>query len=97
MAFVVTEACIDVEIGSLLLLANVTHARQVHVFFRSRMRTPDFDVTHESLEVKLVEEHEIPWSELAFPSTEAALRHFVADRSAGVEVHHVAEMRRRFD
>jgi ADP-ribose pyrophosphatase YjhB (NUDIX family) len=91
------EACIDVEIGSLLLLANVTHARQVHVFFRSRMRTPDFDVTHESLEVKLVEEHEIPWSELAFPSTEAALRHFVADRSAGVEVHHVAEMRRRFD
>ena len=45
------EALIDVEIGSLLLLANVTHARQVHVFFRSRMRTPDFGVTHESLEV----------------------------------------------
>ena len=25
-------------------VANVTHARQVHVFFRSRMRTPDFGV-----------------------------------------------------
>jgi ADP-ribose pyrophosphatase YjhB (NUDIX family) len=91
------EARIDVEIGSLLLLANVTHARQVHVFFRSRMRTPDFGVTHESLEVKLVEERDIPWDNLAFPSTEAALRHFVADRAAGVERHHVAEMRRRFD
>jgi ADP-ribose pyrophosphatase YjhB (NUDIX family) len=90
------EACIDVEIGSLLLLANVTHARQVHVFFRSRMRTPDFAVTHESLEVRLVEERDIPWDELAFPSTEAALRHFVADRAAGVERHHVAEMQRRF-
>jgi ADP-ribose pyrophosphatase YjhB (NUDIX family) len=91
------EAHIHVEIGSLLLLANVTHARQVHVFFRSRMRTPDFGVTHESLEVKLVDERDIPWDELAFPSTEAALRHFVADRAAGIERHHVAEMRRRFD
>ena len=90
------EAHIDVEIGSLLLLANVVHARQVHVFFRSRMRTPDFSVTHESLEVKLVDEKDIPWGDLAFPSTEAALRHFVADRAAGVDLHHVAEMPRRF-
>jgi len=60
------------------------------------MRTPDFGVTHESLEVKLVDERDIPWSDLAFPSTEAALRHYVADRAAGVELHHVAEMKRRF-
>ena len=84
------EAQIDVEIGSLLLLANVTHARQVHVFFRSRMRTPHFGVTPESLEVKLVDERDIPWDQLAFPSTEAALRHFVADRAAGLDRHHVA-------
>ena len=62
------EARIDVEIGSLLLLANVTHARQVHVFFRSRMRTPDFGVTHESLEVKLVDEKDIPWTTWRFPA-----------------------------
>ena len=87
---------IDVEIGGLLLLANVTHARQVHVFFRSRMRSPQFGVTHESLEVKLVDERDIPWADLAFPSTEAALRYYVTDRAAGVERHHVAEMQRRF-
>jgi len=91
------EARIQVEIGSLLLLANVTSARQVHVFFRSRMLTPQFDVTPESLEVKLVHESEIPWDDLAFPSTEYALRRFVEDRAAGVERHHVAEMHRRFD
>jgi len=90
------EARIQVEIGSLLLLANVTSARQVHVFFRSRMLTPDFGVTHESLEVRLVDESEIPWSDLAFPSTEYALRRFIEDRAAGVERHHVAEMHRRF-
>ena len=92
----VEEAKIQVEIGSLLLLANVTSARQVHVFFRSRMLTPDFGVTHESLEVKLVHERDIPWDQLAFPSTEAALRYYVEDRAAGVELHHVAEMHRRF-
>jgi ADP-ribose pyrophosphatase YjhB (NUDIX family) len=90
------EALIDVEIGSLLLVANVTHARQVHIFFRSRMRTPAFGVTHESLEVKLVDEKDIPWDDLAFPSTDYALRRFIEDRAAGVERHHVAEMRRRF-
>jgi ADP-ribose pyrophosphatase YjhB (NUDIX family) len=92
----VEEARIKVEIGSLLLLANVTSARQVHVFFRSRMLTPDFGVTHESLEVRLVDESEIPWNDLAFPSTEYALRRYVEDRAAGVERHHVAEMQRRF-
>jgi ADP-ribose pyrophosphatase YjhB (NUDIX family) len=90
------EACIDVEIGSLLLVANVTHARQVHVFFRSRMRTPHFAVTHESLEVALIDEADIPWADLAFPSTEYALRRFVEDRAAGIDRHHVAEMQRRF-
>src|SRR3954470_16162468 len=90
------EALIQVEIGSLLLLANVTSARQVHVFFRSRMLTPEFGVTHESLEVRLVDERDIPWEQLAFPSTEYALRRFIEDRAAGVERHHVAEMHRRF-
>ncbi|HET9474601.1 MAG TPA: NUDIX hydrolase [Steroidobacteraceae bacterium] len=92
----VEEAQIQVEIGSLLLLANVTSARQVHVFFRSRMLTPHFGITHESLDVRLVDESEIPWDQLAFPSTEYALRRFLEDRAAGVDRHHVAEMHRRF-
>jgi ADP-ribose pyrophosphatase YjhB (NUDIX family) len=90
------EALVDVEIGSLLLLANIVSAHQVHVFFRSRMRTPDFGTTHESLEVKLIDLKDIPWDDLAFPSTEAALRFYVADRAAGVEHHHVATVGRRF-
>ncbi len=90
------EALIDVEIGSLLALANVPHAEQVHVFFRARMRTAHFGVTHESLEVKLVTEDEIPWDDVAFPSTEFALRNYLADRRAGVEKHHIGAMPRRF-
>jgi hypothetical protein len=59
------------------------------------MRTGHFGVTHESLEVKLVTEDEIPWDEIAFPSTTFALRSFLADRRAGVEHHHIGEMQRR--
>jgi ADP-ribose pyrophosphatase YjhB (NUDIX family) len=90
------EARIDVEIGSLLLLANVTHARQVHVFFRSRMRSPDFGVTHESLEVALVDEKDIPWSDLALPEHRICAAAVREDRKAGVDRHHVAQMQRRF-
>ena len=46
--------------------------------------------------MKLIEAQEIPWDDLAFPSTEYALRRYVEDRAAGVERHHVAEMQRRF-
>jgi hypothetical protein len=45
---------------------------------------------------RLVDESEIPWDLLAFPSTEYALRRFVEDRASGVDRHHVAEMQRRF-
>jgi ADP-ribose pyrophosphatase YjhB (NUDIX family) len=90
------EAEIDVEIGSLLVIANVTHAHQVHVFFRSRMRSAHFAPTPESLEVRFFDIEEIPWSDLAFPSTEYALRCYVADRAAGVERHQIAEILRRF-
>ena len=90
------EALVDVEIGSLLALANVRHAEQVHVFFRARMRNAHFGVTHESLEVKLVTEDEIPWDDIAFPSTEFALRSYLSDRRAGIEQHHIGEMQRRF-
>ena len=59
------------------------------------MRNARFGVTHESLEVKLVTADEIPWSDIAFPSTTFALRSFLDDRRAGVENHHIGEMPRR--
>jgi ADP-ribose pyrophosphatase YjhB (NUDIX family) len=89
------EALAKVEIGSLLAVANVTHAGQVHVMFRARLLTPDFAAGPESLEVGLYDEAEIPWSSLAFPSSEFALRRYFADRAAGREDHHFTELTRR--
>ena len=90
------EALIDVEIGSLLCIADVLYAHQVHVFFRGRLRSPSYGAGVESLETKLVRPEDIPWSELAFPSTEFALRRYLEDRAAQREECHFAELARRF-
>jgi ADP-ribose pyrophosphatase YjhB (NUDIX family) len=89
------EALARVEIGSLLVVANVLSARQVHVFFRAHLPEPQFGAGPESLEVMLVEPAQIPWADIAFPSTEFALRSYLADRTAGIERHHFAELGRR--
>jgi len=90
------EALIDVAIGSLLAVVHVLHAHQVHVFFRGKLRNPSFGAGVESVEVKLVRPGEIPWAELAFPSTEFALRRYLDDQAAAREECHFAELARRF-
>jgi len=89
------EALATVEIGSLLAVASVTGANQVHVMFRARLLQPQFAAGTESLEVRLYDEAEIPWEHLAFPSGEFTLRKYFADRSAGREDHHFVELSRR--
>jgi ADP-ribose pyrophosphatase YjhB (NUDIX family) len=89
------EALADVEIGSLLSLVSVLGAHQVHVFFRATLREPEFGAGPESLEVKLVTEDEIPWADIAFPSTRFALERYLDDRRAGREDHHFATFERR--
>ena len=90
------EALAIVEIGSLLSIVHVTHAHQVHVFFRAHLATREFGVGVESLETKLVPLTDIPWNDIAFPSTTFTLEKYLADRAAGSEQHHFTEMARRF-
>lgn len=47
------------------------------------MKTSQFSAGEESLEVALFYEHEIPWSEIAFPTVKQTLEWFFADRSSG--------------
>jgi ADP-ribose pyrophosphatase YjhB (NUDIX family) len=89
------EALAEVEIGSLLAIANVTRAHQVHVFFRARLRSPAFGPGPESLEVRLFTPSEIPWADIAFPSTVFSLERYLEDRAAGLERHHFAELTAR--
>lgn len=89
------EALADVEIGSLLAVVHVLHAQQVHVFFRAALGEPKYGAGAESLEVDLFHPEEIPWHDIAFPSTEYTLRRYLEDRAAGHEPYHFAEVDRR--
>jgi ADP-ribose pyrophosphatase YjhB (NUDIX family) len=89
------EALARVQIGSLLSIVHVLHAHQVHVFFRAVLPELDFGAGAESLEVKLVGPEEIPWSDLAFPSTVFTLQRYLEDQAAGRELHHFTDIDRR--
>ena len=39
----------------------------------------------------MIEAHEIPWSDIAFASTEFTLRRYLEDRAAGTQGHHFVE------
>jgi ADP-ribose pyrophosphatase YjhB (NUDIX family) len=91
------EALARVEIGSLLAVAHVLSAQQVHVFFRATMTDAAHSSGPESLETALVLPSAIPWEELAFPSTEFALRRYLSDLASGRELHHFATLERRLE
>jgi ADP-ribose pyrophosphatase YjhB (NUDIX family) len=89
------EALAKVEILSLLTIVHVLPAHQVHVFFRARLLDPEIGAGPESLDARLVTADELPWADIAFPSTDYTLRRFLEDRAAGVDGHHFTQFNRR--
>ncbi len=63
--------------------------------YRGEMSQPEFGPGHESLEVGLFAEAEIPWEQIAFPSIEVCLRHYFKDRIEGKFPVHVEDIHRR--
>jgi len=74
------EANAKVDILGLYALFNIPHINQVYLMFRAALVSPDFAPGEESLDVKLFEEQEIPWNELAFPVVHQTLERFFKDR-----------------
>ena len=74
------EACARVRNLSIYTLIDVPHISQVHIFYRAELVDLDFAAGPESLEVRLFDEADIPWSELAFRTVRRTLECFFADR-----------------
>jgi hypothetical protein len=55
----------------------------------------DFAPGSESLEVRLFEEFEIPWDEIAFPVIRETLKLFFRDRAAGRFPFHMRDLQSR--
>lgn len=68
------EARADIAICGLLAVYSIKRINQVHLLYRARLLDERVAPGIESLEVKLAHWHEIPWTDLAFPSVDWALR-----------------------
>ncbi len=68
------EACVEIEIESLLAVYDIPRISQVQIIYAARLAGPEIAPGVESLETRLVEWAEIPWNDLAFPSVHWALR-----------------------
>lgn len=90
------EALAQVDVGALLAVVDIPEAHQVHVFFRAKLTTSAFGAGPESLDAKLVDPGQIPWEELAFPSTRFALESYMKDRESGTALPHQTALARRY-
>lgn len=88
----VEEAGANVEVSDLFAVINLPHINQVYMMFRARLHKPEYSAGTESLEVKLFEEDEIPWDELAFPVIEQTLKRYYSDLARGEFQLHVGDL-----
>ena len=78
------EACAKVSDLQLYQIYNMPHIGQVYVLFRAQLPSPEaFGVGEESLAVKLVAEHDMPWDDLAFKVVRNTLLRFLSERQSG--------------
>jgi ADP-ribose pyrophosphatase YjhB (NUDIX family) len=77
------EAGAHIEMEGLFTIINVARVGQVHMFYRAKLLSDQFDPGVETIEARLYAEHEIPWEELAFKTVRETLERFFADRKTG--------------
>jgi ADP-ribose pyrophosphatase YjhB (NUDIX family) len=89
----VEEAGAHVAMGDLYCMFNLPHIGQVYMMYLAELKEPVFAPhTHESLEVKLFSEADIPWKELAFRTMWRTLHHYFQDRQRGEFSLHVEDI-----
>ena len=84
------EAGAQFEMQSLFTVLSVPRVGQVHLFYRAKLTSDQFDPGYETQEAKLFTEAEIPWDEIAFRTVKVTLEHFFKDKSLGTfNVHEI--------
>ena len=74
------EAGAQFEMQDLFSLLNVARVGQVHLFYRARLLSNQFQPGTETIEARLFSEDEIPWDEVAFRTVKETLERYFADR-----------------
>ncbi len=88
----VEEAGARFEMEGLFSILNVARVGQVHMFYRARLTSDQFDPGTETIEAKLFLESEIPWGEIAFRTVKETLERYFADRKIGAFAIHTVDI-----
>ena len=88
----VEEAGAQFEMGEFFSMVNISRVGQVHLFYRAKLLSDQFDPGHETIEARLFYEHEIPWEEIAFRTVGETLKRYFADRNKGQFDIHVFDI-----
>ena len=75
------EAQCDIVLDCLLAVYSIVRLSQVQLMYRAHLDTEQFGAGAESLEVRLFDWDDIPWTEIAFPSVHWALQHWRETRA----------------
>lgn len=86
------EAGAQFEMGEFFSLVNVPRVGQVHLFYRARLLSEQFDPGYETIEARLFDEADIPWDEIAFRTVAETLKRFFSDRQLGHYSTHVFDV-----
>ncbi len=86
------EANARVAIDDLFVTVNLPHINQVYMLFRGRLLDLDFSPGEESLQTELLDESQIPWRQMAFPTVTEALKLYFADRRSGDFAVHMLDI-----
>lgn len=78
------EAGAQFEMEGLFTVMSVPRVGQVHLFYRARLLSDQFNPGAETLEARLFDEADIPWDDIAFRTVKETLEHFFADRPSQV-------------
>lgn len=82
------EAGASFEMQGLFTVMNVARVGQMHLFYRARLLSTQFNPGHETMEARLFPESEIPWDELAFRTVKETLETYFSDLRAGAfQIH----------
>ena len=89
------EASAQVEIDELYTVISLPHISQVYMMFRARLASPEFGPGQESLEVRLFDEDDVPWGDIAFRTITRTLRNYFLDRKLGAFPLHLSALEKR--
>ena len=86
------EAGASFALLGLFTVINVAKVGQLHLFYRARLSSSQFNPGHETMEARLFSEAEIPWDDLAFRTVKETLERYFLDRRTGVFGIHTVDI-----